>query len=89
MAKKRAPAREGRAGKAREKLVDLPDLIPHTFVAAKLGVSTTILRAWVAEGEVPKPHCMIKHTWFYRLDMIRVYRETGRWPDGTKFRQTR
>lgn len=87
--KTKAPARTGRAGKARVKLADLPDLIPHTFVAEKIGVSSTALRNWVASGEFPEPHSVLGQTWMYRVDTIRPYLETGRWPDGTRFKRTR
>jgi hypothetical protein len=85
MAKKRAPAREGRAGKAREKLADLPDLIPHHFVAEKLGITTTTLRDWVYNGMFPRPHAAIEHTWLYRVDWVREFLETGRWPKEATF----
>jgi hypothetical protein len=84
--KKRAPARSGRAGKARGKLADLPDLITHRLVADKLGVTTDTLREWVAKGVFPEPHSIFEQTWLYRGDFIRAFLETGRWPDGARFR---
>jgi hypothetical protein len=88
-AKKRAPARSGRAGKARDKLADLPDLIPHAMVAEKFGITTTTLRNWVASGEFPEPHSTLAQTWLYRVDFIRAFLETGRWPEGVKFKRQR
>lgn len=82
----RTKSRQGDAGKARVKLADLPDLIPHFLVADKLGITTDRLRDWVAQGTFPEPHSMVERTWFYRVDLVRVYLEIGRWPEGTKFR---
>jgi hypothetical protein len=87
--KKKSPARSGRAGKARDKLADLPDLIPLTLVADKLGITSTILREWVTKGVFPEPHSIFEQTWLYRVDLIREFLGTGRWPDGTKFRGRR
>jgi hypothetical protein len=83
------PARTGRAGKARSKIADLPDLVPHAIVADKLGITTTILRKWVVDGEFPRPHSTLGQTWLYRVDLIRVYLETGKWPDGATFNRSR
>jgi hypothetical protein len=60
MAKKKLPPREGRAGKAREKLADLPVLMPHRLVADKLGVTPDALRDWVAKGVFPEPHSLFE-----------------------------
>jgi hypothetical protein len=62
--------RSGRAGKARQKLADLADLIPHSMVAEKLGITTVCLRNWVAVGEFPEPHSILKRTWLYRVDLL-------------------
>lgn len=85
----KAAPRAGRAGKARIKLDDLPDLIPHRLVADKLGISPDSLRDWVAAGTFPEPHSTIERTWFYRVDLVRAYLTTGEWPEGTKFRPSR
>ncbi len=79
---KKSPARSGRAGKAREKLADLPDLISHTPVADKFGTTTRNIRDWVAAGEFPEPHSIGRQAWFYRVDFVRAFLETGRSSSG-------
>lgn len=87
--KPRAPARTKRAGKARDKIDDLPDLIPHRLLADKLGVTPRTLRDWVTNGAFPEPHSHFEQTWLYRVDLIRAFLDTGKWPDGTRFQRTR
>ena len=79
----------GRAGKAKVKLEGLPDLIPHRLVADKLGITPDTLRDWVTKGTFPEPHSHFEHTWLYRVDFIRAFLETGRWPEGAKFQRRR
>jgi hypothetical protein len=87
--KPRKAPRTGRAGVASRKIDDLADLIPHRLVAAKLGVTTDTLREWVGKGDFPEPHSIFQQTWLYRVDHVRAFLETGKWPDGTKFKMTR
>jgi hypothetical protein len=78
-----------RSGRAKRKVEDLPDLIPHWVVAEKIGVATETIRDWVTRGTFPEPHSIIEQTWLYRVDFIRAFLETGRWPDGAKFQRRR
>lgn len=87
--KPKSPARTGRAGKAKVKFDDLPDLITHRLVADKLGITPDTLREWVTKGTFPEPHSHFEQTWLYRVDLIRAFLETGKWPDEAKFRRER
>ena len=82
-----AKPKESRSERARKKIEQFPDLVPHWVVAEKLGITTDSLRDWVAGGNFPEPHSVCVQTWFYRVDLVRAYLETGRWPEGTKFRR--
>jgi hypothetical protein len=88
-AKKKGSPRTEAAGQDKDKLADLPDLITHRDVAEKLGITTNNLRDWVAKGTFPVPHSRVEKTWLYRLDLVRAYIETGRWPPEAKFRFSR
>jgi uncharacterized protein YeaC (DUF1315 family) len=61
-------------------------LLTHRTVARMVDIDTETLREWVAVGEWPEPHAIVRQTWFYRADAIDHFLETGRWPDGTKFK---
>jgi hypothetical protein len=80
----KAPARTGRAGKEKE-----PRLIKMREVAAMLGITTQNIRRWVANGSWPEPHSAVATTWLYRADHIKTFVETGKWPDGVKFKRRR
>jgi hypothetical protein len=87
--KPKAPPRTGRAGKARSKIDDLPDLIPHRLVADKLGVTPDTFKDWVDNGTFPMPHSKFEQTLLYRVDFIRAFLDTGIWPDGARFQRGR
>ena len=80
---KKAPARPGRAGKGPK----APELVNHRDVATRLGITTQNIRRWVASGEFPEPHSVLASLWFYREDHVRAFLETGKWPDGAKFKR--
>jgi predicted DNA-binding transcriptional regulator AlpA len=61
-------------------------LLTHRTVAKLIDIDTETLRIWVAEGEFPRPHSIIKQTWFYPADQIDHFLESGTWPEGTAFR---
>jgi hypothetical protein len=58
-----------------------PKLICHRDVARLLGVSTTLLRRWIARGVFPQPHSAIEETLFYPKHQIDHYVTHGEWPD--------
>lgn len=64
-------------------------LINHRSVAKACDIDTETLRAWVAKGEFPRPHSTIQSTWLYDKAIIDHWLETGRWPEGAKFRTRR
>jgi predicted DNA-binding transcriptional regulator AlpA len=72
-----------------ERIDGLPNMITHRDVAEKMGISTETLREWVESSEFPIPHSVIRQTFFYRLDIIQVFLETGKWPTEVKFRRPR
>jgi hypothetical protein len=88
-AKTKTHASPDSAGKARSKLGGFPGLIPHRQVAALLGITPNAIRKWVAKGAFPVPHSIFEQTWLYRVDVVRVFLDTGKWPEGTKFNRTR
>lgn len=61
-------------------------LLTHRTVAQLCDCDTETIRDWVAIGEFPEPRAIIKNTWFYDADMIETWIETGRWPEGAKFK---
>lgn len=63
-----------------------PRLLTHRTVAQMMDVDTETLRDWVADGEFPEPVAVISRTWFYDQAVVEEFIETGRWPEGTKFK---
>lgn len=61
-------------------------LVTHREVAEACSVDTETLRDWVAKGEFPEPHSVIERTWFYRVDVVAHWLETGEWPRGARFK---
>jgi predicted DNA-binding transcriptional regulator AlpA len=68
------------------KTTKTPILINHREVAAMLGMTPQNIRRWVAMGSFPEPHSIIESLWFYRTNVVRAFVDTGKWPEGTKFR---
>jgi hypothetical protein len=41
-------------------------LLTHRTVARMVDIDTETLREWVAVGEWPEPHAIVRQTWFYK-----------------------
>ncbi len=62
------------------------ELMTHLDAARALGIQPKRFRRWVECGELPEPHSIVLHTWFYPVATIEYFLERGVWPDGTRFR---
>ena len=60
-------------------------LINHRKLAKLCDVTTKTLRAYVERGQFPMPHSIVEPLWFYRLDVVEHFLQTGNWPDGLRF----
>jgi predicted DNA-binding transcriptional regulator AlpA len=61
-------------------------LLTHRSIARLCDVDTETIREWVARGEWPEPHAIVERTWFFAKSVVDYWLETGRWPEGTKFK---
>jgi hypothetical protein len=61
-------------------------LLTHRTVATMCDVDTETIREWVATGEWPEPHSVVRQTWFYAAEAIEHFIKTGGWPEGTRFK---
>jgi hypothetical protein len=64
-------------------------LVSHRTVAKVCDIDTETLRDWVASGDFPQPHSVIRATWMYDKAIIDHWLETGAWPKEAKFRNRR
>jgi hypothetical protein len=61
-------------------------LLTHRTVARMVDIDTETLREWVAVGEWPEPHAIVRQTWFYKSNLIDHFLETGEWLPEAKFK---
>jgi hypothetical protein len=60
--------------------------LTHREVAGLVSIDTETLRDWVAEGEWPEPLAVVRSTWFYPVEQIRHFIDSGTWPEGSRFK---
>jgi excisionase family DNA binding protein len=84
---RRKPRSKDAPGVSAARLADLPGTITIRQLADTLGVSVDAIKDWVGRGEFPEPHSIFGRTWLYRLDYVRAFLETGRWPAGVRFKR--
>jgi hypothetical protein len=61
-------------------------LLTHRSIARLCDVDTETIREWVARGEWPEPHAIVERTWFYPAEAVNCFLDTGRWPEGMRFK---